>query len=298
MGRAGRPHKVSPSMLDLAALSFPAIDPVALPLGPLKVRWYGLAYMAGLLLAWLYMRRLLARERLWRPAAAPMAPEKVDDFILWATLGVVLGGRLGFALFYQPGLFLADPLRLFSVWEGGMSFHGGLLGVVVATWLFARLNSAPLLSLADTVAAATPFGLFFGRCANFINGEIYGTPTAMPWGVVFPKRVLDPGDAVVPRHPVQLYEAALEGIVLFVVLRWLTHSAGGLQRPGLVSGTFLAGYAAARIFAEFFKEWDGARAMPVTWLSAGMAYSLPMLVLGGWLIWRARHPAAGAGTAR
>lgn len=276
--------------MDMMAIAFPGLDPVAIAVGPVQVRWYGLAYLAGLTLGWLYMRRLLRNERLWS-GPAPMRPEQTDDFLLWATLGTVVGGRLGHVLLYQPGTYFADPLSIFAVWQGGMSFHGGLIGVITAIVLFARWNGIPVFSLGDLTAAAVPIGLFFGRTANFINGEVYGRLTDMPWGVVFPASVLAPGHLVGPRHPAQLYEAVLEGIVLFLVLRYFTHRRGALASPGLVSGVFLAGYAAARIFAEMFKEWNPALFFTTEYFSQGMVYSVPMLVFGIYLIWAAgRRP--------
>ncbi|WP_088348536.1 MULTISPECIES: prolipoprotein diacylglyceryl transferase [Rhodomicrobium] len=279
--------------MDLMAIPFPGIDPVAIGLGPVQVRWYGLAYLSGLTLGWLYMRRLLREPALWG-GAAPMRPEQADDFLLWATLGTVIGGRLGFILLYEPNLFLHDPLRVFSVWQGGMAFHGGLAGVITAIVLFARANRIPWLKLADLCAAVVPFGLFFGRIANFINGEIYGRLTDVPWAVDFPASVLESGHLPGPRHPTQLYEAFFEGIVLFLILRYLTHSRGSLKFPGLTAGVFLCGYALARIGVEFFKEWDFNQYFTTPYFSEGMVYSLPMLAYGVYLIARAtrRHPVA------
>jgi phosphatidylglycerol:prolipoprotein diacylglycerol transferase len=268
------------------ALPFPGIDPVAIALGPVRIRWYGLAYLTGLVLGWLYMRRLLKTPRLW-DGAPPMRPEQADDFLLWATLGTVIGGRLGFILLYEPSLFVRDPARIFSVWEGGMAFHGGLLGVTLAIVLFARLNKVPLLSLGDLTTAAVPIGLFFGRLANFINGEIYGRLTDVPWAVEFPAAVLDDGHAFGPRHPTQLYEAALEGCVLFLIIRYFTHSRHALSTPGFTSGLFLFGYGAARIGVEFFKEWDFGQFFTTAYASEGMIYSLPMLVCGAIFMARA-----------
>jgi phosphatidylglycerol:prolipoprotein diacylglycerol transferase len=271
----------------LMAIPFPAIDPVAIELGPLHVRWYGLAYLAGLVLGWLYMRRILSEPDLWG-GNAPMPPEQADDFLLWATLGTVVGGRLGFVLLYEPSLFIHDPLRVFAVWQGGMAFHGGLLGVALAIFLFARYNKIAFLSLGDLAAAAVPFGLFFGRIANFINGEVYGRLTTMPWGVEFPQAVLDPGHAPGPRHPTQIYEACLEGIVLFLIIRYFTRSRGSLKRPGLTAGIFLCCYAIFRICVEFFKEWDYAQFFTTEYVSSGMIYSLPMLAFGAYLVGRSQ----------
>ncbi|MBJ7543418.1 prolipoprotein diacylglyceryl transferase [Rhodomicrobium udaipurense] len=279
--------------MDLMAIAFPFNDPVAVHIGPLGVRWYGLAYMAGLLLGWLYMRRLCAEARLWG-GASPVTPHQADDFLFWATLGTVLGGRLGFFLMYEPSMLLHDPLRFFRIWEGGMAFHGGLLGVGAAIWIFARLNRIPVRSLMDLSAAAVPFGLFFGRLANFINGEIYGRLSDVPWAVEFPARVLLAGDAAGPRHPVQLYEAALEGLVMFVLLRYFTHSRLALRAPGLVTGVFLAAYGVFRIFAEYFKEWDYGQFFTTAYFSEGVVYSLPMIALGVWFVATARRGRVGS----
>jgi phosphatidylglycerol:prolipoprotein diacylglycerol transferase len=269
--------------MELMAIPFPGINPVAISLGPLSVRWYGLAYLAGLTLGWLYMRRLLSETGLWR-RAAPMKPEQADDFLLWATLGTVIGGRLGFILFYEPSMFIHQPARIFAVWQGGMAFHGGLLGVITAMALFSRVNNAPFLSLGDLAAAVVPLGLFFGRIANFINGEIYGRLTTAPWAVDFPPAVLNPGDLPGPRHPTQLYEAFLEGVVLFLLLRYFTHRRGSLKQPGLTAGIFLCAYALARIAVEFFKQWDYAQFFTTRYFSEGMVYSLPMIAAGVYLI--------------
>lgn len=269
------------------AIPFPGINPVAIAIGPVRIRWYGLAYLSGLLLGWLYMRRLLRAPDLWRADTPPMRPEQADDFLLWATLGTVVGGRLGFILLYEPSLFLQDPARIFAVWQGGMAFHGGLLGVTTAIVLFARFNKVSLLSLGDLAAAAVPFGLFFGRLANFINGEVYGRLTDMPWGVEFPASVLEPGDVFGPRHPTQIYEAFLEGIVMFLLIRYFTHSRHSLKEPGFTAGLFLFGYGIARIGVEFFKQWDYAQFFTTAYISEGMIYSLPMLIGGALLMARA-----------
>lgn len=280
--------------MDLMALSFPFSEPgaqIAVEIGPVAVRWYGLAYLAGLLLGWLYMRRLSADHRIWPGGASPMTPEQADDFLLWATIGTVVGGRLGFVFFYEPSMFLSDPLRVVKVWEGGMAFHGGLLGVGLAIWLFARLNRIPVRALMDLSAAAVPFGLFFGRIANFINGEVYGRLTDVPWAVVFPAHVLSPGDTVGPRHPTQLYEAFLEGAVMFAILRYLTHSRLAFNAPGLVTGVFLIAYGVFRVFAEFFKEWDYSQFFTTAYFSEAMVYCLPMIALGFYFISTAQQAA-------
>jgi len=265
----------------LWAIPFPNIDPVALHLGPVAIKWYGLAYLAGLLLGWLYIRRLLSSPYLWANDTPPFTPAKVDDLLLYITAGVVLGGRLGFVIFYEPSYYIANPQDIIAVWKGGMAFHGALVGCAIAIWAFSRRNNVSAWSTGDLVTAAVPIGLFFGRIANFINGELFGRPTTMPWGMVFPEAAIHyPQVEPTPRHPSQLYEAALEGLLLFLVLRLLTHHFGALKRPGLVSGTFLIGYALARSTGELFREPHFAHAFNVGPLTAGIAYSIPMFILG------------------
>jgi phosphatidylglycerol:prolipoprotein diacylglycerol transferase len=260
------------------AIPFPAIDPVALRIGPLMVKWYGLAYMAGLLLGWLYVKQLLRSDRLWPGEKAPFSPERADDLLLFMTLGVLLGGRLGYVLFYEPRFFLSHPLEVPAVWNGGMSFHGALLGSVIAILLFARRIGANAWSVMDLTAAATPMGLFFGRLANFINGELWGRPSTVPWAMVFP------GAGPLPRHPSQLYEAALEGALLFCVLWWLTRRRGTLRTPGLVAGAFLIGYGLARSFSELFREPDPGHILTHPPFTAGILYSLPMIIAGALVV--------------
>lgn len=255
-------------------MPFPQIDPIAFELGPLAVRWYGLAYFAGFLIGWLYARRLVANQRLWGDRPAPISIRQIDDFLLWLVIGVVLGGRLGYVLFYQPGHFLSDPLSFFRLWEGGMSFHGGLVGTILAMAIFSLRNRIPMLSLFDIAAASVPFGLFFGRIANFINGELWGRVTDVPWGVVFPS------GGPQPRHPSQLYEAMLEGLAIGILLRVLTYRYGTLQRPGLTGGAFIASYGVARIFVEFFREPDPQIGYIGGFLTMGMILSVPMVLVG------------------
>jgi phosphatidylglycerol:prolipoprotein diacylglycerol transferase len=258
----------------MLAITFPAIDPVAVAIGPFAVRWYGLAYFAGILIGWWYARRLVSNERLWGGKPAPLTVVDIDDFLVWLVVGIVGGGRIGYALFYQPGHFLDDPLGFFRLWEGGMSFHGGLAGTILAMTIFALRRKISMLSLFDVSAASVTFGLFFGRLANFINGELWGRTTDVPWGMVFPN------GGPLPRHPSQLYEAALEGLLLFVVLRILTHRFKNLRRPGLTGGAFIAGYGLARILIEFVREPDvqlGYLAGPLT---MGMLLSVPMVLIG------------------
>jgi len=262
----------------LLAIPYPAIDPVALRIGPLAVKWYGLAYMAGLLLGWLYIKRLLGQERLWPSQQRPFAPEKADDLLLFMTVGVLLGGRLGYVLFYEPRFFLTHPLDIPAVWNGGMSFHGALIGSILAMILFARRVGADAWSVMDLSAAATPMGLFFGRLANFINAELWGRPSDVPWAMVFP------GAGPLPRHPSQLYEAFFEGAVLFAVLWWLTHSRLALRTPGTIAGAFLVGYGLARSFCELFREPDPGHIFTLGPFTAGILYSLPMVLAGIWMI--------------
>ena len=278
--------------LEHFALSFPQIDPVALQVGPIAIRWYGLAYLVGILLGWRYGRQLIANANLWPDdtgygsgnGGARLAPVHFDDLLIWATIGIVAGGRIGFVLFYQPGVYLSDPLAALRIWEGGMSFHGGFLGFVLATILFARSRAVSALSLLDVAAASVPFGLFFGRLANFINGELWGRVSDVPWAMVFP------GAGFQPRHPSQLYEAALEGILLFIFLRILTHAFGSLKMPGMTGGAFVAGYGMARFFVEFFRQPDEQLGFIYGFLTMGMILSLPMIVVGlAAVIWAKRE---------
>jgi phosphatidylglycerol:prolipoprotein diacylglycerol transferase len=273
--------------MSLFVLPFPNINPIALEFGPLSVKWYGLAYMVGLLLGWFYIKHLLTLDRLWPAGKRPFEPSKVDDLLIFMTLGVLLGGRLGFVLFYEPAYFLRHPLDVVAVWNGGMAFHGALLGSILAMVVFSHRLGTPVLSVMDLCAAATPMGLFFGRIANFINGELWGRPSTLPWSMVFP----DPGAGHVPRHPSQLYEATLEGLVLFGVLAWLTYDKLALRRPGLVAGAFLAGYGLARSFCEFFRAPDPRHLLTVGPFTAGMLYSLPMIVLGVVMLYASRKRA-------
>jgi phosphatidylglycerol:prolipoprotein diacylglycerol transferase len=262
-------------------IPFPELNPVAFSLGPVSVKWYGLAYAAGLLLGWLYVRRLLTDHSLWPSGKAPFTTEKTDDLLLYMTLGVVLGGRLGHVLFYMPGYYLQHPAEIPAVWNGGMSFHGGFLGSIAAILLFARKQAQNPLTVLDLAAAATPIGLFFGRLANFVNAELWGRPSTVGWSMVFP------GAGPVPRHPSQLYEAATEGLLLFALCWWLIHRRGALARPGLVAGVFTAGYGIARSFCEFFREPEASHWATIGPMTAGILYSLPMIALGLWMAQRA-----------
>ncbi len=276
------------ALLPMAALSFPNIDPILVQIGPLAVHWYGVGYIVGILFAWWYAKRLIANAKLWPGDTAPMKPEDLDDFILWAAIGVVLGGRTGYVLFYDLKRYIAHPLDIFAVWQGGMSFHGGLMGVILAMTLFSIKRGIRTWSLFDVGAAGVPVGLGLVRVANFINAELWGRPTDVPWGVVFCNERIMQAQALCPagmepRHPSQLYEAFLEGIVLFLVLRFLTHSRFKLKTPRFVGGAFICGYGLSRIFVEFFREPDPQLGYLFGgWLTMGMVLSSPMVLAGIW----------------
>lgn len=290
-----------------AAIPFPDISNEVFSIevfgAHLALRWYALAYLAGLLAGFWVIRRLMRHPALWPGSRAPMAPERTDDLLTAIILGVIVGGRLGFVLFYQPLHYLSHPLEIVKVWEGGMSFHGGFLGVLVAGLWFARRNSVAPLMLSDAMALVAPVGLFFGRLANFVNAELWGRPTDLPWGVIFPGEAAQDCPGVAPglcaRHPSQLYEAGLEGLVLGLAL-WLLVRRGALRRPGLVTGVFLAGYGAARFAVEFVRQADGQFITPDNplghvlhaggfGLSMGQILSLPMILAGAWFAARARR---------
>lgn len=273
-------------LLTLVALPFPDIDPVIVRIGPVAIHWYGVGYVIGILFAWWYARRIVSTPRLWAGGVPAMRPDDIDDFLLWAALGVVLGGRIGYVLFYDLERYLEDPSAIFAIWAGGMSFHGGLLGVVIAMGVFAYRRSIHVWSLFDTIAAGVPVGLGVVRLANFINSELWGRETDMPWGVVFPN------GGPLPRHPSQVYEALLEGLVLFFVLWVLVWKFERLKTPRFVGGAFIAGYGLARIFVEFFRVPDAQIGyLAGSWLTMGMVLSLPMVLAGAWAMATAR-PAA------
>lgn len=274
-------------LLPLAALPFPDIDPVIVQIGPLAVHWYGLGYVVGILFAWWYGKRLLANPALWRGGQAPLKPDDLDDFIIWAAAGIVLGGRIGYILFYDLARYIENPLAILAIWEGGMSFHGGFLGTTIAMILFARSRGASAWSLFDVVAAGVPVGLGLVRVANFINSELWGRTTDVAWAFVFPNGGPE------PRHPSQLYEAALEGLVLLIVLRLLTHRFLELKSPGFVAGAFVAGYGLSRILVEFYREPDAQLGyLSGGWMTMGMVLSVPMVLVGIWAMLRARSATA------
>jgi phosphatidylglycerol---prolipoprotein diacylglyceryl transferase len=280
--------QVRRAMGPVLVLPFPAIDPVAVSIGPLAIRWYALAYIVGLLGGWYYARRLTRKPDYWTGLKRPSEAD-IDDLVMWVALGVVLGGRIGYVLFYNFESYLARPSEIFAVWRGGMSFHGGFLGSILAIVLFARSRGLNPIAMMDVAAVVAPFGLFFGRIANFINGELWGRPAPdFPFAVVFP----DAG--LVPRHPSQLYEAFAEGLVLFVVMAIAVRRLG-FRRPGLLGGIFVLGYAVARILCEFFREPDpqlgflfGASVDALGGgITMGMLLSLPMALGGLIAIWLA-----------
>ena len=276
-----------PAAETLALMPFPDIDPVALSIGPIDIRWYGLGYVVSILLGWWYARRIVGTPHLWANDTPPMTKLDLDDFLLWAAIGIVAGGRIGFILFYDLPLYLADPSLILQIWKGGMSFHGGITGTTIAMILFARKRGIAMWSLFDVVATVCVTGLFLVRIANFINGELYGGLSSLPWAVVFP------GEEPFARHPSQLYEAALEGLLTGIVLAVMVFRFGALKRPGLVAGTFVSLYAISRIAVEFVRVPDAQLGYLLGgWLTMGMVLSVPMLLLGLWAIWRATRSAA------
>jgi phosphatidylglycerol:prolipoprotein diacylglycerol transferase len=287
--------------MTLFVLPFPAIDPVLIQIGPFAIRWYALAYIAGIFVGWWYAKRLAGNARLWAPSSPPLRPADIDDFVVWGALGIILGGRIGYVLFYDLPTFLANPLQMFALWNGGMSFHGGFLGTILAMVLFARNRGIPSWCLIDVIAASVPFALFFGRLANFVNGELFGRVTDLPWGMVYCNEyILEMHGTCpagpLPRHPSQLYEAALEGVAFFLLLRLFTHKYGRLRYPSFVSGVFCVGYGTARVFVEFFREPDIQIGYLAGGLTMGMLLSLPMIAYGIFLMVTAsRRPLAVAG---
>src|ERR1700760_1801710 len=259
----------------------PVFNSIAIEIGPIAIRWYALAYIGGIVIGWIYARSLLKNEKLWG-GPAPITLLQLDDFILWVTVGIILGGRTGYVLFYNLPFFVAHPTEIFELWKGGMSFHGGFLGCVAAVMLFCWKNNLSILSLGDITTAVGPIGLLLGRLANFINSELWGRPadSSVPWAMVFPN------GGPLPRHPSQLYEAGLEGIVLFTILALMIR-AGALKRPGLILGSFIAIYACARIVGEFFREPDPQLGFLWGGLTMGMLLSVPMIIVGAIIIFAA-----------
>ena len=248
------------------------LDPVALQIGPLALRWYSLAYIIGIIAAWWLLLRMVRRP------GSPMTAKHVDDLVTWCTLGVILGGRLAYVIFYNPSQYLQNPLDIFKLWEGGMSFHGGLAGVILAIVLYARSQGLSALRILDYVAVVTPIGLLLGRFANFVNGELWGRPTDGTWGIIFPDAGPD------PRHPSQLYEAALEGALLLIVLTFLFWATRARLKPGLLGGIFIAGYGLSRFVIEFFREPDAQLGVLSIGLTMGQLLTLPMILGGLWLL--------------
>ena len=289
----------------MSYIPFPQISPEIFAIEvfgmTFALRWYALAYIVGLVGGWRLALATLRRPALWA-GAPPMTADQVERLLTWVIIGVILGGRLGFVLFYQPAFYLQNPGAILKVWEGGMSFHGGFLGVVVAGIVFCRREGIPMLQAADVMALAAPLGLFLGRVANFINAELWGRPTSLPWGVAFPGEAAQtcPGiEGICARHPSQLYEAVLEGLVLGLVLLWLAYQRGWLKSPGALAGLFFAGYGAARFAVEFVRQPDAqfisdgnplglALHLGGYGLTMGQILSLPMIMVGLWFVLRAR----------
>jgi len=259
-----------------ALIPFPAFDPVLVTIGPFAIRWYALAYIAGILLGWFYARAMIRNERNWG-GPAPLTIVDFDDFVLWVTLGIILGGRAGYVLFYNLPHFIAHPAEIVEVWKGGMSFHGGFVGCVGAVMGFARKRGLSILALGDVTCAVAPIGLLLGRLANFVNGELWGRPTDVPWAMIFPS------GGPIPRHPSELYEAGLEGLALLIVLALMVR-AGALRRRGLILGAFAALYAVARWFCELFREPDPQLGFLWGGLTMGMLLCVPLGIAGIWLI--------------
>ena len=297
----------------LAVIPFPNIDPELISFDVfgfhLAVRWYALAYIAGFLLAWVWINRAIRRPELWKNNTPAMTLKQTEDLLTWMIIGVILGGRFGYVLFYNFNQFMADPAAIIRVWEGGMSFHGGFLGVTIAAVLFCKRYGVSLLGMGDALALGAPIGLGLGRLANFINGELWGRPTDMPWGVVFPSAPDCPiwwVEPVCARHPSQIYEALLEGVVLFAVIAWLAYRRGGLKTPGKLAAVFFIGYGAARTFVEGFRQGDAQFTDPTNpWghvirfgseldsfgLTMGQILSLPMIAVGLALLFYSRSRA-------
>jgi phosphatidylglycerol---prolipoprotein diacylglyceryl transferase len=270
-------------MLQFLAIDFPNVNPIALSVGPVEIKWYGLAYSVGLFAGWLYVRRLLATPSIWRPEQKPFPLGLATDLLLYSAIGVVLGGRLGNVLLYEPRYYWQHPEEILAIWRGGMALHGGVIGTGLALLVLARKRNLSALTLIDLCVAAAPIGLFLGRLANFINAELWGNVSTVPWAMVFP------GAGSLPRHPSQLYEALTEGLLLFFVLRYAIYGRMLLKWPGTVTGIFLVGYGLARIVCEIFRE-DTDPHIGLGLATSGQMYSLPMVLLGiAFMIWRRNH---------
>ena len=267
-------------MLQLfSALTHPNIDPVLLHLGPFQIHWYGIAYVVGILFGWWWAKKIASTQSIWGSGGSPIKPEDIDDFLTWAVIGIILGGRLGYVLFYDLAAYANNPLGVFAVWNGGMSFHGGLLGTTVAMMLFSYRRGFSPFSMFDVIASSSCVGLFLGRISNFINAELYGKVSDVSWAVIFPNTNGE------PRHPSQLYEAALEGLLLFVILALLTWNFQKLERPGFISGVFIIGYGVSRIAVEFVRVPDiQIGYLAGNWLTMGMILSLPIIAIGVWSV--------------
>jgi phosphatidylglycerol:prolipoprotein diacylglycerol transferase len=290
-----------------AAIRFPDLSPDLVSITifgiEMALRWYALAYIVGILIAWRLCVVAVRRATLWENQTPPMTPAQIEDLLTWIILGIILGGRLGFVLFYQPAYYAQNPLEILRIWQGGMAFHGGLLGVVTAAWLYVRRHRLAALSVADLVAHSVPAGLLLGRLANFVNAELWGRPTDLPWGVIFPGAAAQdcPGVAgLCARHPSQLYEALLEGVLLGALLLWMAYRRGAFKYPGRIAGTFFAGYGLARFLVEFVRQPDAQFVTPgnplgLAWqiggygLTMGQILSLPMIALGLLLVLRSRR---------
>lgn len=276
-----------PSLIVPLAIPFPAFNPIAVSIGPFAIRWYALAYIAGILLGWIYARAILKSERAWG-GPAPISLPDLDDFVLWITFGIIFGGRIGYVLFYNLPHYIEHPIEIFYLWTGGMSFHGGFAGSVIAVILFARSRKIPIMSLGDLICAVEPIGQFLGRIANFINGELWGRTTDVPWAIVFP------GAGPLPRHPSQLYQAGLEGLLVFVVLAVMIRF-GALKRPGMIVGAFAFLYGCTRIIGELFREPDAQLGFLWGGLTMGMLLSVPMIAAGVLIVlWAMRRPRRAA----
>ncbi len=279
-------------MLNLfSAISHPQISPVLFSIGPFQIHWYGVGYVVGILFGWWYAKRLVSTARLWAPATSPISEIDIDDFLIWAIAGIILGGRIGYVLFYDLPVYLADPLAAFAVWQGGMSFHGGLAGIIVSMILYARRRGFSPFSLFDVIAASCGLGIFLVRMTNFINSELYGKVSDVPWAVIFPNT-----DGL-PRHPSQVYEGVLEGIVVFAILAFLIWRLGKLRYPGFIGGAFLAGYAVSRILVEFVRVPDLQLGylLGTSWITMGMILSIPVLLTGLWGMVSSRRRVLGDG---